>query len=156
MDRGKQSSKRGFWCAERIQLKFLWLDSSGGLVILSQLLDDPSFSAGNGNSNCSSLLVLALRLTAVSGTSLDQRSHAAHTATPAVQPRLSFHALLLAGIVRFGALSNIAGRALSFDTLVSPHTISMEVASFSFCPWAWPVLTSGDPPLLMRSSVRLE
>ena len=52
------------------------------------------------------LLVLALRLTAVSGASLAQLSHAAHAATPAVRPRLSFRTLLLAGIVRFGALSN--------------------------------------------------
>jgi len=53
------------------------------------------------------LLVLALRLTAVSGASLAQLSYAAHAATPAVRPRLSFRTLLLAGIVHFGALSNI-------------------------------------------------
>ena len=52
------------------------------------------------------LLVLALRLTAVSGASLAQLSYAAHAATPAVRPRLSFRTLLLAGIVHFGALSN--------------------------------------------------
>jgi len=53
-------------------------------VILVQLPDDSSL-AGNGNSNCSSrflsLLVLALRLTAVSGASLAQLSYAAHAAT---------------------------------------------------------------------------
>ena len=53
------------------------------------------------------LLVLALRLTAVSGASLSQLPYAAHAATPAVRPRLSFRTLLLAGIVHFGALSNI-------------------------------------------------
>jgi len=81
-------------------------------VILVQLPDDSSL-AGNGNSNCSSrfsssssLLVLALRLTAVSGASLAQLSYAAHAATPAVRPKLSFRTLLLAGIVHFGALSN--------------------------------------------------
>jgi len=81
-------------------------------VILVQLPDDSSL-AGNGNSNfssrfssSSSLLVLALRLTAVSGASLAQLSYAAHAATPAVRPRFSFRTLLLAGIVHFGALSN--------------------------------------------------
>jgi len=53
------------------------------------------------------LLVLALRLTAVSGASLAQLPYAAHAATPAVRPRLSFRTLLLAGIVHFGALSNM-------------------------------------------------
>jgi len=57
------------------------------------------------------LLVLALRLTAVSGASLAQLSYAAHAATPAVRPRLSFRTLLLAGIVHFGALSNTSSRA---------------------------------------------
>jgi len=52
---------------------------------------------------------LCLRLTAVSGASLGQPSHAAHAATPAVRPRLSFHTLVLAGIVHFGALSNKIG-----------------------------------------------
>ena len=89
-------------------------------VMLVQLPDDSSL-AGNGNSNCSSdLLVsrlcllfssLALRLTAVSGASLAQLSYAAHAATPAVRPRLSFRTLLLAGIVHFGALSNTSSRA---------------------------------------------
>jgi hypothetical protein len=81
-------------------------------VIPVQLPDDSSL-AGNGNSNCSfrfssssSLLALALRLSAVSGASLAQLSHAAHAATPAVRPRLSFRTLLLAGIVHIGALSN--------------------------------------------------
>ena len=81
-------------------------------VIPVQLLDDSSL-AGNGNSNCSSrfsssssLLVLALRLTAESGASLAQLSYVAHAATPAVRPRLSFRTLLLAGIVHIGALSN--------------------------------------------------
>jgi len=61
------------------------------LIILVQLLDNPS-SAGNGNSNCSSrflssssLLVLALRLTAVSGAPLAQLPHAGHAATPLLQ-----------------------------------------------------------------------
>ena len=87
-------------------------------IIQVQLLDDSSL-AGNGNSTCSShfsslpsLLVLALRLTAVSGASLAQLSHAAHTATPAVRPRLSFRALLLAGIVH--ALSNTSARSFGF------------------------------------------
>jgi hypothetical protein len=86
-------------------------------VMLVQLPDDSSL-AGNGNSNCSSrfsssssLLVLALRLTAESGASLAQLSYAAHAATPAVRPRLSFRTLLLAGIVHFGALSNTSSRA---------------------------------------------
>jgi hypothetical protein len=80
-------------------------------VILVQLPDDSSL-AGNGNSNCSSrfssssLLVLALRLTAVSGASLARLSYAAHAATPAVRPRLSFRTLLVAGKVHIGALSN--------------------------------------------------
>ena len=81
-------------------------------VILAQLPDDSSL-AGNGNSNCSSrfsssssLLVLALRLNAVSGASLAQLSYAAHAATPAARPTFPFRTLLLAGIVHFGALSN--------------------------------------------------
>ena len=88
------------------------LTSIGYAVMLVQLPDDSSL-AGNGNSNrssrfssSSSLLVLALRLTAVSGASLAQLSYAAHAATPAVRPTLSFRTLLLAGIVHFGALSN--------------------------------------------------
>jgi hypothetical protein len=114
MDRDKQSSKHAFgaWSDDPTN-KFV----GGRLaiirsVILVQLPDDSSL-AGNGNSNCSSrfsssssLLVLALRLTAVSGASLAQLSYAAHAATPAVRPKLSFRTLLLAGIVHFGALSN--------------------------------------------------
>ena len=74
---------------------------------------DFSLLAGNGNSNCSSrfscsssLLILALRLTAVSGASLPKLPHTAHAATPAVRPRLSFHNIMHADIVHFGALSN--------------------------------------------------
>ena len=111
MDQDKQSSKHAFsaWSDDPTN-KFV----GGSLavhrsVILVQLLDDSSL-AGNGNGNCfsssSSLLVLALRLATVSGASLSQLSHAAHAATPAMRPRLSFHTLLLAGIVHFGALSN--------------------------------------------------
>jgi len=77
--------------------------ASHRLVILVQLPDN-SYNCSSRFS--SSLLVLALRRTAVSGASLAQLSHAAHVATPAVQPRLSFRTLLLAGIVRFGVLSN--------------------------------------------------
>jgi hypothetical protein len=87
------------------------------LVILVQLLNDSSLAEnGNTSSNSSShfsssspLLVFALRLTAVSGASRAQLTHAAHAATPAARPRLSFHTSLLAGIVRSGALSNIIG-----------------------------------------------
>jgi hypothetical protein len=46
-----------------------------------------------------------------SGASPAQLSHAAHAASSAVRPRLSFHALLLAEIMRFGALRNISRRA---------------------------------------------
>jgi hypothetical protein len=81
--------------------------ASRRLVLLAQLLDDPSL-AGNGNSNCSSrfsssssLLVFALRLNAVSGALLAQLPHAVQTATPDVRPRSSFHT--------FGALSNNLG-----------------------------------------------
>ena len=99
MDRDKQSSKHTFGAWSDPTNKFV----DGWMASL----------AGNGNSNCSSrfsssssLLVLALRLTAVSGASLAQLSYAAHAATPAVRPKLSFRTLLLAGIVHFGALSN--------------------------------------------------
>jgi hypothetical protein len=113
MDRDEQSSKHTFGAWSDPANKFVdgWMASYRS-VILVQLPDDSSL-AGNGNSNCSSrfsssssLLVLALRLTAVSGASLAQLSYAAHAATPAVRPRLSFRTLLLAGIVHFGALSN--------------------------------------------------
>jgi len=113
MDRDKQSSKHTFGAWSDPTNKFVdgWMASHRS-VMLVQLPDDSSL-AGNGNSNCSSrfsssssLLVLALRLTAVSGASLAQLSYAAHTATPAVRPSLSFRTLLLAGIVHFGALSN--------------------------------------------------
>jgi len=101
MDRDKQSSKRAFGALSDPNKTFCgWFQVSSGLVILVQLLDDPSY-AGNKISNCSSNfsssyshLVLALRLTAVSGASLAQLSHAAHAATAAplaVRPRLSFH-----------------------------------------------------------------
>jgi hypothetical protein len=115
MDRDKQSSKHTFgaWSDPTNKIVDGWMASYRS-VILVQLPDDSSL-AGNGNSNCSSrfsssssLLVLALRLTAVSGASLAQLSYAAHAATPAVRPRLSFRTLLLAGIVHFGALSNSA------------------------------------------------
>ena len=84
MDRDKQSSKRAFGALSDPNKTFCgWFQVSSGLVILVQLLDDPSF-AGNKISNCSSNflssyshLVLALRLTAVSGASLAQLSHAA-------------------------------------------------------------------------------
>lgn len=56
----------------------------------------------------SSRLVLALRLTVLSGASLSLLSHAAHVATPAARPNFSFQTLLLAGIIRFDALRNIA------------------------------------------------
>ena len=113
MDRDKQSSKHAFgaWSDPTNNFVGGWLAIHRS-VILVQLPDDSSL-AGNGNSNCSSrfsssssLLVLALRLTAVSGASLAQLSYAAHAATPAVRPRFSFRTLLLAGIVHFGALSN--------------------------------------------------
>jgi len=92
MDRDKQSSKHTFGALSDPTNKFVdgWMASHR--VILVQLPDDSSL-AGNGNSNCSSrfssssfLLVLALRLTAVSGASLAQLSYAAHAATPAVRP----------------------------------------------------------------------
>jgi len=84
VDRDKQSSKRAFGALSDPNKTFCgWFQVSSGLVILVQLLDDPSF-AGNKISNCSSNflssyshLVLALRLTAVSGASLAQLSHAA-------------------------------------------------------------------------------
>ena len=122
MDRDKQSSKRAFGA---FQPNNSFMDSSC-LVIPVQLLDDPSL-AGNGNSNCSSrfsssssLLVLALRLTAESGASLAQLSYAAHAATPAVRPRLSFRTLLLAGIVHFGALSNTDNLSYIYGIWATP------------------------------------
>ena len=82
----------------------------------SQLLNSYRFSSS------SSLFVLALRLTAVSGSSFAQQPHADHAATtPAVPPRLSFQTLLLAGIVRFGAFSNTAARAI-IEWAKSPST----------------------------------
>ena len=116
MDRDKQSSKHAFGAWSNPTNKFVgcWVAIHRS-VILVQLPDDSSL-AGNGNSNCSSSfsssssrLVLALRLTAVSGASRAQLSHAAHAATPAARLKLSFCTLLLAGIVHFGALSNRAG-----------------------------------------------
>ena len=116
MGRDKQSSKDAFGAWSDPTNRFVggWLAIHRS-VILVQLPDDSSL-AGNGNSNCSSrfsssssLLVLALRLTAVSGASLAQLSYAAHAATPAVQPRLPFRTILLAGIVHFGAFSNRNG-----------------------------------------------
>ena len=94
MDRDKQSSKHAFgaWSdpTNKIMGGSLAVHRS---VILVQLPDDSSLE-GNGNSNCcsrfsssSSLLVLALRLIAVSGALLAQLSYAAHAATPAVRPR---------------------------------------------------------------------
>ena len=153
MDRDKQSSKHAFgaWSdpTNKIMGGSLAVHRS---VILVQLPDDSSLE-GNGNSNCcsrfsssssSSLLVLALRLTAVSSASLAQLSHAAHAATPAVRPRLSFHTSLLAGIVRFGALSNIYNSAETFraQTEMSrkypPFTVIFHHACHQGARhWAW-------------------
>ena len=106
MNRDKQSSKHAFGAWSDPTNKFV-----GGQiaihrsVTLGQLPGDSSL-AGNGSSVCSSrfsssssLLVLALRLTAVSGGSLAQLPYAVHAATPALRPRLSFRTLLHAGIV---------------------------------------------------------
>ena len=112
MDRDKQGSKHAFgaWSDPTNKILGGWLAKHRS-VSLVQLPDDSSLAGGNSNcssrfSSSSSLLVLALRLTAVSSASLAPLSYAAHAATQAVRQRLSFRTLLLAGIVNFGALSN--------------------------------------------------
>ena len=86
MDRDKQSSKHAFgaWSDDPTN-KFVGGSLAGHRSVILVQLPDESSLAGNGNSNCSSrfsssssLLVLALRLTAVSGASLAQLSYAAH------------------------------------------------------------------------------
>ena len=111
-------------------------------VILVQLLDNSPL-AGDGNSNCSSrfsssssLLVLALRLTAVSGALLSQLPHAAHAATLAVRPRLSFHILLLAVDPELATAASmspeIAGKFISFVLELSILFIRPTELNFFF------------------------
>ena len=97
--------------------------------------------------------VLALRLTAVSGASIAQLSHAAHAAAPAVRQRLSFHTLLLAVIVHFGALSNRTvsradpiGLFWNFKCIIS-NTISL--------PFAWLQLTRRSSYFLGRFCAKI-